>query len=219
MKSELMYERIRHGEVQPTLTEEDNARLAALEQADAAYWNRHQQVPPRPARRLVWAAPLAALVAAAVGLSVLLPQPQPDTRAKGTSLTLLAYHKLPEGTELLTAGSRLGSGDAIQLAYFSARKEYAAIVSLDGRGVVTTHLPLHGSQAVEIQTPRPELLPYSYTLDDAPGFENFYLITSGHPFEVAQLLPFVRVTGATALRLPSDFKYAVLRLAKKESAR
>jgi len=216
VKSELMYERIRHGEIHPTLTDEDKTRLDALEQADEAYRQRHPQV-PRRVRHLVWTAPLAAVLIAAVGLT-LLPTAT-DTRAKGASLTLLAYHKLPEGTELLTPSSRLGPGDEIQLAYFAERKQYAAIVSLDGRGVVTTHLPLHGSRAVEIQTQRPELLPYSYTLDDAPAFETFYLITSNHPFEVAKLLPLVRGTGtsSTGLQLPSDFDYAAFRLLKKES--
>jgi hypothetical protein len=219
VKSELMYERIRHGEIRPPLTDEDRVRLEALNQADETYWLRHPQTVPRRTRRLVWTVPLAALLVAAVGLT-LLPQTESDTRVKGAALSLMAYHKLPEGIELLTPTSRLGSGDEIQLAYFAAQKQYAAIVSLDSRGVVTTHLPLHGSQAVEIQTPRPELLPYSYTLDDAPAFETFYLITSSRPFEVAKLLPFVRGTGpgrgTPGLQLPSDFDYTAFRLLKKE---
>jgi hypothetical protein len=57
------------------------------------------------------------------------------------------------------------------------------IVSIDGRGVLTRHLPAHGGQAVPLD-PGPATLPESYELDDAPAFERFYLVTADAPFPV-----------------------------------
>jgi hypothetical protein len=49
----------------------------------------------------------------------------------------------------------------VQLAYYARGSAYAVILSVDGRGGITRHLPLHGTDAVHIDTKRHELLPYS----------------------------------------------------------
>ena len=44
---------------------------------------------------------------------------------------------------------------------------YGAVISLDGRGTVTFHLPTHGTAAAELSGRGAVPLPRSYELDDA----------------------------------------------------
>lgn len=224
MKSDLTYERLARGELTTDLNEEDRRQLAQMDREDQDFLRRHPLLPAKASKKLPWTS-WAGLAAAALllvvgGTGVLTP-PE-TTRVKSAELSLLVYHKTSEGTELLKPQTPLSSGDEIQFAYFVSEKGYAAILSVDGRGTVTTHFPLHGSQAPAVETSRPELLPYSYKLDDAPEFETVYLITSNEAFEPAKLRPFLIEmvqSHRTEPVLPDGFTVASFPIAKKESSR
>lgn len=222
MKSSLTYERLSQGEIVLDLNESDVEFLKTLEEEDRAFLARHPALPPARRLRTLWLP--SSLVAAALvliaGLGPLVAPEVPDTRVKSADQSLFVYHKTATGTELLGSAAKLGQNDEIQMAYFTAKKRFAAILSVDGRGSVTDHLPLHSRQALEVETAKPELLPYSYRLDDAPDFETLYLVTSERPFDVYQLHPFLKavVTEHLAtLKLPSEFTYTSFRIAKKET--
>ena len=51
---------------------------------------------------------------------------------------------------------------------------YGAIISVDGRGAFTQHLPLKGEFAVPLVAR--DTLDFAYELDDAPHWERFYKI-------------------------------------------
>jgi hypothetical protein len=75
------------------------------------------------------------------------------------------------------------------LSYRAGSAEYGAIFSIDGRGVVTWHLPNVANglpkQAPALDKNGETLLSFSYVLDDAPRFERFFFVFSSDPFKLA----------------------------------
>lgn len=113
---------------------------------------------------------------------------EPETRMKGGGPSLLLYRKVPSGSERLDEGSLAHKGDMIQIAYQGSDHGFGVIVSLDGRGVVTLHLPERGSQSARLETGRLVPLESAFELDDAPRWECFYFITAAQPFPVDLIL-------------------------------
>jgi hypothetical protein len=131
-------------------------------------------------QRVAWlAAPVAALAVAM--LVVVLRPGDEQTQVKGDA-ALLVYRNRGGQSELLRNGDRARAGDDLQLAYVRARPGYGVIVSLDGAGTVTLHLPEQDGQAVPLVPDARTNLPRAYGLDAAPGFERFFLVTSQSPF-------------------------------------
>lgn len=111
------------------------------------------------------------------------------TRFKGsTEPELLVYRQQNGITEVLERYGSAEEADLIQLAYRIGAPRYGAILSVDGRGMVTRHLPEAAEQAVQLEPGGEKLLPYSYELDDAPDYETFYLITSDKPFPLSRVI-------------------------------
>jgi hypothetical protein len=118
-----------------------------------------------------------------------------ETRLKGGAPSLVLYRKIPSGAERLSEGSIARPGDTVQIAYWGIGEHYGAIVSLDGSGVVTLHFPEHGSQAAPLEAGRLTRLASAYELDDAPGWECFYFVTSDKPFAIDPVLQSARSVG------------------------
>jgi len=227
MKSELAYERYAHGEPPDSPSEEDGRRIAELRHADEDFLARHPREPflrdlARRRRRRsagrIWTASLAA--AACLAFVMLLPRDSEGIRMKGGAPNLVLYHKTEGGTELLGEAPALRTGEEIQLSYFARGRSFAAILSIDGRGSITRHLPLHGPDALAIDLRDYALLPYSFRLDDAPAFEDFYLVVSPRPFRMDEIEPFLRAgfdNGTPFILLPAPFEYDTLRIRKEEA--
>jgi hypothetical protein len=170
------------------LAEDDQlARPAAAALADAVRGRLE------PAARAASGVPLPALAASLACLAVLaltlIRDPGPaneDTRTKGALAGLAVHRKTRNGSEALADGARARAGDLLQLGY-RAGGGYGVILSLDGRGRITQHLPAEGGAAVELAPGRLVLLDFAYQLDDAPRFERFYLVTADAPFDVARV--------------------------------
>ena len=151
---------------------------------------------PSPAARFL-APALAALSALLVAGTVLVvyereQAPRPDvTRVKGVQPYLLLFRKAAE-VERLSPGAVVHRSDLLQVAYQAAGRGYGVIVSIDGSGAVTRHLPPAGDQATPLQAGGPVPLGASYELDDAPGFERFVLVTADTPFAVETVLAAAR---------------------------
>lgn len=182
-------------------------RLAALERSNEELhrryppeWMRGQielklkRAPGRRAKRTwsgyrLWAVPAVALILAVVAVPTLLDDQEtaevPATRIKGGEQEprLLVFRKLASGAERLQDGALAQSGDLVRLAYRSGGLQYGAILSVDGRGTVTQHLPATGAEAVPLAAQ--DTLDVAYELDDAPRWERFYLVAADRRFGLA----------------------------------
>jgi hypothetical protein len=170
------------------------ARLAATESA-------------RPLSRGIPRPALAGMAVLVIGLGVAVLGPasrpsevavlEPDTtRVKGLLPQLLLFRQTPAGPEALPEGALAHTHEVVQVLYQSAGQPYGVIVSVDGRGTVTVHLPAEGAQSARLNAGRPVALAAAYRLDDAPAFERFHFVTSPRPFAVAAVTEVARKHGA-----------------------
>jgi hypothetical protein len=123
-----------------------------------------------------------------------------EDRTKGLQPRLKIWRKAGERADLLANGAKVQKGDVIQVAYVAGGRRHGAVLSIDGRGNVMLHLPTHGKPA-ELQPQGEHALPQAYELDDAPGFERFFLVASDQALDAMQLL-------GAAHRLANDAKVA-----------
>ena len=100
---------------------------------------------------------------------------------------LRVYRKVGEASQRLQTNATARAGDQLQLAYVAAGKRFGAVVSVDGAGRVTFHLPADAGQAVQLRAGGEIALSASYELDAAPGFEKFLFVTSDEPFDASVL--------------------------------
>lgn len=140
------------------------------------------------------------------------PTGEDEITIKGDALRsprLLVYRQrqkpgsVPGSTasERLGDGAQAASGDLLQLAYDKAPEGlFGVLLSLDGAGRVTQHLPEEGARASAPLTSVREIpLPSAYELDDAPDFERFVLITAPRPFAIAVALDAARALAAQGM--------------------
>jgi hypothetical protein len=199
--------------VDPLLLE----RLTELERSDVAIareypagWlaerirGRVSTLPTESARR--FSRPLAfASVFATLVLVLLVPlvMNSNEDRIKGLAPTLEVYRRTPQGSEKLADGAVARAGDLLRVGYISAGREHGVILSIDGRGVVTRHLPVAGETSVTLRKDGTVLLDSAYELDDAPAWERFYFVTADRPFEVTPVLEAARRAAKAAPRMPA----------------
>ena len=166
-------------------------RLAVEQPGDGALRGR-QARRLRPVRFSTLAFPAAAAVLLTVSLFLVrdrLLTGRDTVRLKGLATTLSAWRKTGNGAERLADGAAGRAGDVIQLSYLAAGARYGVIFSIDGRGVVTFHLP-EGWEGGPARSPALDgsgevTLASAYELDDAPSFERFFLVYGDAPFEVS----------------------------------
>jgi hypothetical protein len=136
--------------------------------------------------------PVVQLATAAVLLltaGTLLLQQQPEERTKGLSPQLHVWRKTAADPQALAEGAVVKAGDVLQVGYVTAGSRYGVIASLDGRGNVTLHLPAKESAEPRLSKHAGTIvLETAYELDDAPGFERFFLVTSDERIETAAVL-------------------------------
>ena len=191
--------------------------------------------PPRSGPRQWTAVGLASAAAVLATLSVLVPSSRRPattgeradvTRIKGLSPRLMLYRKGLPGPEPLVDGALVRAHDVVQVLYVAAGSRYGVVVSVDGRGAVTVHLPAGGDRAALLAADRPTPLPSAYELDDAPAFERFFFVTSGTAFEVETVTTAARRLGSPGtdpagapvlLDLPSSFAQSTFVLRKDPS--
>lgn len=113
-----------------------------------------------------------------------------ETRIKGVS-SLLVYRR--DGLPILS-GDRAGAGDNLQLYYRNDNYRYGAVISVDGRGVITRHYPLGSDKSATLKSGERTILPHSYELDDAPGFEIFYFFYSDKAFDITSVEESLRMS-------------------------
>jgi hypothetical protein len=126
---------------------------------------------------------------------IIYPGAQPDvTLVKGiptvdlSRTQLLVYRQIQDQVEILADGEKARAGDLLQLAYVSTEDSYGMILSIDGRGTVTLHLPESKGESTQLEWGKQFLLPNAIELDDAPKFERFFFLTSESPIDVIGVL-------------------------------
>jgi hypothetical protein len=239
---DVLLERYRLNELPPAMTaaiEREIAgdpaaaeRLAALARSDDEI--RATYVPPRFVRatRARRSSPRGWLLAgtlAAVVTTMLAVMPRvplgadPDVRLKGAvggRPYLTVYRWTAAGSERLADGDTARPGDLLRLGYAPAGRAYGVILSIDGRGTVTLHLPPQNparDEAVPLTQSPLALLDAAYELDEAPRIERFYLVTAARPFKIAPVLAAARAAGTApaALPLPSSLEQVTFALQKE----
>jgi len=187
----------------------------------------------RPGMARRWAVPVAVVATAGLLLVVApwlgvrpppgvgVPRPieeRSGDHIKGLEPRLEIFLKTAEGSEGLTDGAVVGVGDVIRVGYRAAGRGFGVILSVDGRGAVTVHLPVAGERAAALAPGELVLLDHAYELDDAPRFERFFLVTGEVPFAVAPVVSAARQLGATTnptgLRLAAPLKQTTFLLRK-----
>jgi len=93
------------------------------------------------------------------------------------------------------------------------------ILSIDGRGAVTLHLPPSGDRAVPLAPGKMVLLDAAYELDEAPRVERFYFVTAREPFAAEPVVSAARRaaqgTVPDALPLPPGLEQATFAIQKE----
>jgi hypothetical protein len=206
-------------------------REALMERLPPRVVAAHAHEPPAttPAGRRPWWVAVPVL-AALLALAVLLPDggepptpgQAPVLREKGGEPYLRIYRQVPGGLEELDPGDPAASGARLQISYAALGSPYGAVLSLDGRGAVTVHLPLEGQRSAELVPEGTVDLATSYVLDDAPSFERFVLLSSAQPFPLDPILAAARSLAADpqraqgdALRLPRGIRQSDFVLRKE----
>ena len=110
------------------------------------------------------------------------------TRIKGMEPAISLYRKTQDAVEQLSDGAVARESDLIQVSYNAAGKPFGTIISIDGRGVVTLHLPIDRMGSLVLEREGEVALDFSYRLDDAPRFERFFFVTSDQTFELDAVL-------------------------------
>jgi hypothetical protein len=188
------------------------ARVAALNASDEALREDVERIVSGlgrrlvagPVRRTAWAAWLVAaaaatLVAVVARTNAPAPATSADDRVKGNPSmgvpAIAVYRRTKDGSERLPDGSVAHAGDVIRLGYRAAGRPFGIIVSIDGVGNVTRHLPTTGDRAVRLENSAMVLLDQAYELDDAPQWERFYLVTGETAFDVGPVLQAMQTGG------------------------
>lgn len=143
--------------------------------------------------------------------------PRDVVRVKGPP-RLIMHRKLATGDEQIKSGSLAKPGDLFQIGYFAGGADYGVIFSVDGRGQVSLHFPDDPAGSTTLEKKNLVSLDFSYELDDAPGFERFFFVTSKDPIDVQKVLDAARNLGAVLenkLSLPPGLQRKEFLLNKK----
>jgi hypothetical protein len=168
-------------------------------------------LPRRPVAGWAWPLGLAAAVLALLFTlpgSVVSPNlsttasTTEDSRPKGIQPALAVYRRTDRGSETMADGAIARAGDLLRLGYPAVPQVYGVILSVDGRGTVTRHLPASGARAARLGRDRLNLLEAAYELDDAPGWERFYFVTADTEFDLEPIVTTVRQLAARDLQHP-----------------
>jgi len=137
---------------------------------------------------VVWLAPSRALTPMERALEsdviAQLDRPVPEEILTKGSPMVVIHRREGSKTERLLDGARVASGDLLQVSYRASGASHGVIVSVDGAGAVTLHFPPAGGSTA-LRSDGLIALDHAYRLDDAPGFERFFLITSTSEIDVA----------------------------------
>jgi len=194
------------------------ARLREIEAERGAFVLRPAAVDFHPARRrprwLGWfAAPLAALAAAAVLVLVLRPRGDdgdPERRKGSGAAALLLSAGTPDRLAPLRDRDTLHAGDHLQAGYTASVDGYGAVISVDGAGQTTTYVPPTGDALVALPAGTERSFPGSTVLDDVLGTERIAIVWCTTARPLAPLVDELRTTQTITARDGCTIRVVVL---------
>lgn len=112
---------------------------------------------------------------------------RPKGSAEAQRPDLRVYRKAAAGIELLQDGAAVSGGDVIQVAYLAGDQGHGVILSIDGAGAVSLHWPSEPGGPTALDGGGEHHLDRAWTLDEAPGFERFFFVTSPLPLDLGAM--------------------------------
>jgi hypothetical protein len=189
-------------------------------------WARRAARGPLPVLLFPAAAAVLVLAGTLLARDLLFPGLGDLTRPKGGAPGLEVFRQGPSGPEELRDGALAAAGDLLQLKYSASGSRHGAILSIDGRGGLSSHLPSGGGTRSVLLAPGGAVLGSAYELDDAPLFERFFILSSREDFDLAAVRAALRELAASgpdaataAPRLPPGLEWKSLLLRKGGGAR
>jgi hypothetical protein len=113
--------------------------------------------------------------------------PDDGLRTKG-ELARMRVHRVEVGsteTVSMRDGDQAAAGTTLQVALLAGPRTWVAVMSVDGAGQVSRHIPETGDSSVSVK--EAVSAAHSFQMDDAPGFERFVLVESPRPFALSEL--------------------------------
>ena len=163
-------------------------RLAAAEQPSLPWWPRG----------LAWT---GAAVAASLALIVVYdptvggPSDLPadvGATVEPTPSVLVLRRRDGEAVRL-EDGAQVSDRDRLEVRYASSGRRYGAVLSIDGAGTVTLHLPEAATATLAAPlASRPTALSRSYAPSEARGFVRFFFVTSDARFRTGEIVDAAR---------------------------
>lgn len=138
-----------------------------------------------------------------------------DILLKGASHRLAIHRIAKADAQAVRLSDRdsAWAGDLLQVGTLAGPKRFVAILSLDGNGQVTRHLPESGDSSQLVATK--QQAPHSYQLDDAPRFERFVLVESRSAFDLASVEALLKKAGASGAIQSKGLRIESILLNKK----
>lgn len=149
----------------------------------------------RATRTVLGAEPVPAERAGSTAKVALVEPLDDGIRTKGGAPHRLRLHlrRADGGVVSLRDGDTVPKAAVLQVSLANGPLLWAAVVSVDGAGQATLHLPEVGDSAAHLD--EEVAAPHSFQLDESPGFERFFLIASTRRFSLDEALALVRRSG------------------------
>lgn len=130
------------------------------------------------------------------------------------------YVRKSDEIEKLRDNDSAHMNNQLQITYLT-KNNYGLIFSIDGLNNVTFHYPENLHSPTNLDAGKEVSLPTSYTLDNAPYFEKFYLVTSKDSFDlkfVQNAIKNITISNGSInedLQLPSKYYISTITLRKE----
>jgi len=144
--------------------------------------------------------------------------PDDGLRTKG-EVARMRIHRIEVGsteTVAMRDGDQAAAGTTLQVALLAGARSNVAVMSVDGAGQVSRHIPETGDSSISVKDPVQAA--HSFQIDDAPGFERFVLVESDKPFALSELESLLaKVRGGKTIPVRSGWSIQSLFVKKPEA--
>ena len=168
--------------------EEDNAEffkkfnVSELSKETEKRYNKENKIVKFPVKLLTTLATAAACFIFAINILPNFNSMDNEIIYLKGSRELNIYLKNSDKIDKLKNLDKVFRNDQLQLTY-KTKESFGVIFSVDGLNNITFHFPENNYESTRLEIGKEVNLPTSYTLDNAPFFEKFYMITKDESFD------------------------------------
>lgn len=210
--------------LEATLAEspEDRTRLEELRADSAAFLLQHPPGPlvarfeaeRRPAWWRRWPTLLAPALAVAAAVLLVVLYPREDPYSVKGDVVLVVHRKVGDTSAPVRPEELLVPGDALRFEVRVGKDGYVAVLGRDARGTVTVYHPYGGAEAAPYSAAQP-LLPTAIELDETPGTEELYALSSTSPFRLEGAVRALEEGHSLEETVPARVKVGRARISKR----